>query len=1364
MHAFCSNRNLLRNRLGVFTSQFFMEDKMKRMGLACARVGIALFLGSAFSAFGQVNAVVGGTVLDPSGASIPKATVTATNVNTGIAANGATNETGSYEFPSLQPGTYSISAAATGFQTFTYNNVQLGQGQQVRLNFQVQLAAGAQSVQVIVEADTALATTSSSVGGVLTEKELMSAGVASRNVLDLIALTPGVITVPGVFVATTLNFAGVQQNQVNTTRDGMVTNDGRYANGAYSGAFVSPDLVEEVRISTNQIDPSLGRGSAQVQMRTRSGSNEFHGAAFWTNNNSAFNAATYFQNLQAQPIDYANRNQFGGRIGGPIKKNKAFFFFLTDDQRYLTKHNYVALVLTDPARQGNFRYLTSGSPGGGARSNGNAFSTTPSVDLNGNVLTSAGGTPLFLNTVNLFAAGGPNFSGIDPIWVGPQYLGKYMPHPNNYTIGDGLNTAGFQWQQPENGVDGATGQSPNTNRNNYTLRFDYQINAAQKLNFVMTKERDWGVTGQTGIPDYPTGYFGDIQRKPSLYTAAWTWTITPTLLNEFRFGHKTDTWQGTSPLDLGCCFNGAKENSGLAAGAQAARASYPQVNGSFLYTQSGNLGLLGGAGFTGGALGLYAGMNVSSPRLTVSPFWQFGDSLSWIHGSHSVQFGFEIDRTSSQSANSGGTSTTRPTVNLGIGSVAPPFTTATFPGIGALNLTTAQNLVANLAGSVANIQEQYWVNSPTATNWNSYLDDFLFYRTNHANAWSGYVKDNWKVTPNFTVNLGLRYDFFGAPYQDQGLAGRPAGGQSGLFGISGTSFTNAMWNPNAAGGAITTVQFVGPNSPNPSLGVYNNYWKAIGPSVGIAWQLPWFKRSTVVRAGYGINYIGNVDFLAVNTGIGNSPGQTLNPQFNPSTYLNLANIATSGAVPVSTNGALPFTAVPFTNRNQTMYGYADHLRTPYVQSFNFSIQRELTSTVAFDFNYIGNKGSELYTNQQLNDTNIFENGILNAFNITRAGGNAPLFDQIMNGITIPGVGTVNGTSLTGSQALRKYSVTNTFIANGSVGALANFFNTTSTGTGANGGLLSHAGLPQNFVVVNPQFGSVFMIDNNGNSTYHAFQAHIAKRFSHGVTGQFAYTFSKTLGDSPLSIRNQRDLSLSKSLLSIDRPQLFQGDVSWDLPIGRKRMLLGNAPHWVDTIVGGWQVAAAAQWQSGVPLTFTSGGIFPGTWVSTLSYLAANTANLVGPLGGNLSQVQKGNGFVQYFPGLSVQNAPLPNFGGDTTLPGRFTNQQVVNASGQTVLTNPDPGTTGNTAYYLPGVRGPGLLGTNASASKIFRITESKTITLRADAINLLNKPQWGYSPTSGTIGITTNIDSTSFGRVTSASGNRMITFSARFDF
>jgi hypothetical protein len=1311
---------------------------MPRMRHCTGFVCLVVFLlGIAIPTQAQVNAVVGGTVSDATGGVVPKVDVAAKNVNTGIITKRSTNDTGNYEFPSLQPGSYTITASFSGFQTQTFNGVDLGEGQQVRLNFTLQPATQAQAVEVVAEADTLIATTAASVGGVLSNKEVLNLPVQSRNVLDLVTLTPGVVTQVNAFGATVPNFAGTQTSDVNTTRDGMVTNDGRYNNGAYSAIFTSPDMVEEVRVSTNSIDAALGRGSAQVQMRTRAGGNAFHGALFYTNANSAFSASSYFNNLIGAPKDYNNRNQFGGRIGGPIKRNKAFFFFLIDDQRYLERVTAVSTVLTGPARNGIFRYLTAGAPGGTARRNGNATSTTPSVDLSGNILTSAGGSPLYLNSFNVFTqVGDPNRTQIDPIWYGPQYLGKFMPLPNNYTVGDGLNTAGFQWQRTDNGVDGATGQSANPNRNDFTLRFDYQVNDKNKLNFVVTREHDWGVTSQTGLPDYPAGYFGDVQRVPNFYTASWTYTITPTILNEFRFGVKHDTWQGTSPLDLGCCWNGASENSGLASTATAARATFPQVNGNFLYTAPGTIG--------GAIMGLYAGMNVSSPRQTISPFYQWGDNVSFFKGKHAFQAGVEVDLSSSYSANSGGAQTTRPTLTLGIGGVGVPNITPTnFAGLSTSDITTAQNLLANLSGSVANIQEQFYVNSPTQANWTNYTNDFLFYRNNHSNSWAAYVKDSWKASKDFTINLGLRYDWYGAPYQTTGLGGRTVGGQAGLFGISGSSFANTG-TPYANTGALTTTVFVGPGSPNPGLQVYNNYWKDFAPSAGISWSIPWFKRSTVFRAGYGINYAGNIDYLTLNTNIGNLPGQTLNVTYTPSTYLSLSNLP-SNIVPLSAGSGLPFTAVPLTNRTAPLVGYADNLRTPYIQTFNVAIQRELTRSTTFDISYIGNKSSRLLTNQQINDEDIVNNGFLNAFNVTRAGGNAPLFNQMLSGLTITGVGTVNGTTLTGSQALRQLTTTNAFIANGSVAGLANFLNTTSTATGVNGGILANGNLPQQFFVVNPQFGSVQMVDNNGNATYNSFQAHVAQRVFHGLTGQFAYTFSKTLGDNGVA-RNQQDLALSKSLLPIDRKHIFQGNFLWE-PFSGKSKIFGR--DWTGQIVKGWQVSSGFSWVSGIPLSFT-------TTNTTLCNYCSNTADLLGGLPSNLGQVQKGNGFVQYFPGLTSKLAPLPDFGGNTNLAGVFSNQVVVNSSGNAVLQNPSPGTTGNTPLNSPWARGPGQLGLNGAIGKAFEIRERATLTVRADIINLLNKPQWGNP--------TTNINSASFGRITTATGARTITFNARVDF
>jgi hypothetical protein len=233
------------------------------------------------AAFGQINAVVGGTVADSSGALIPGVEVSARNVATVSSTTRITNEAGNYDFASLQPGPYIVSAALSGFQTATYNNVQLSQGQQVRLNFTLQVGSVAQAVEVVAEANTLLATTSSSVGEVLPEVQVRSLPLASRNVLDLVRTAAA--------GAVGDNFAGARMSQMNTTRDGLPTMDGDTTTGTarYSAVFTSPDLVEEVQIIVNSIDASAGRGSAQVKMQTRSGGNDYHGAVFYSNKNSA---------------------------------------------------------------------------------------------------------------------------------------------------------------------------------------------------------------------------------------------------------------------------------------------------------------------------------------------------------------------------------------------------------------------------------------------------------------------------------------------------------------------------------------------------------------------------------------------------------------------------------------------------------------------------------------------------------------------------------------------------------------------------------------------------------------------------------------------------------------------------------------------------------------------------------------------------------------------------------------------------------------------------------------------------------------------------------------------------------------------
>src|SRR5439155_9061086 len=143
-----------------------------------------------------------------------------------------------------------------------------------------------------------------------------------------------------------------------------------------------------------------------------------------------------------------------------------------------------------------------------------------------------------------------------------------------------------------------------------------------------------------------------------------------------------------------------------------------------------------------------------------------------------------------------------------------------------------------------------------------------------------------------------------------------------------------------------------------------------------------------------------------------------------------------------------------------------------------------------------------------------KNGFLDAFNTTRAGGNAPLFDQMLRSLNIPGAGVVNGTTVTGSAALRAYTATRTFIANGSIGQLADFLNRSTNVTGKGGGFVRNSGLfPENFFVLNPQFQTVTLNSNPGSSTYHSLQLQVTKRLSHGFTNSTSYVWSRTLGEN-----------------------------------------------------------------------------------------------------------------------------------------------------------------------------------------------------------------------------------------------------------
>jgi hypothetical protein len=461
------------------------------------------------------NASVAGFVQDSSGAYIPGVSVTAANTQTGVTSVAITNESGTYTIPSLLPGTYRLTAELPGFKSQIFNNVQLGGNTTGRYNFTLEVGAVSDSVEVTAERTALIAESSPTIGQVLPEKQVQDLPLVSNNVLDLIKTMPGV---RGGISSNATTFAGISAGAVNTTRDGLSVQEGRYANGIGSTTLINPDMVGEFRVILAPVDAETGRGNGQVQIITRSGTNQFRGSAVWNIRNSGLDANTWVNNKQvvrgvwtpSQP-NWQNENEYSVNLGGPIRKNKTFFFFLWDQQIERDRTQMRPVVLTDCARNGIFRYWEGYQNGNINQVPSGLATANPiiqSVDSFGNPLrpaTNSNGTP-YTGQLRYFSVFGPLLNTpsrpdcsdaqvqqgspwdplrpvMDPKGFTQRYLG-YMPHANIFDGGDGLNTAIYQWQFAAHGtgdLSTASGTSFVADHHQANLKIDHIFNARHKV-------------------------------------------------------------------------------------------------------------------------------------------------------------------------------------------------------------------------------------------------------------------------------------------------------------------------------------------------------------------------------------------------------------------------------------------------------------------------------------------------------------------------------------------------------------------------------------------------------------------------------------------------------------------------------------------------------------------------------------------------------------------------------------------------------------------------------------------------------------------------------------------------------------------
>jgi hypothetical protein len=724
-----------------------------------------------------------------------------------------------------------------------------------------------------------------------------------------------------------------------------------------------------------------------------------------------------------------------------------------------------------------------------------------------------------------------------------------------------------------------------------------------------------------------------------------------------------------------------------------------------------------------------------------TPLYSYGDTLAWIRGRHVFKVGAEVRFTNSNCFDAPGV---RATATFGPGGVpVTGISTSTISGLG-VNEAAAQNLLMDLAGSLSVVTQGFQVVSSSDPQ---YVPGQLKKRDWHSHEMSYFFKDDFKVGDNWTLNLGVRYDYYSVPYDKHGLATAPIGGSAGLFGISGTAFAD-LYQPGLSKGSMTQLELMGKNSPNSSTLFYKNDWNNFGPAVGLSWSIPYFGRNkTVFRAGYSINYprISLVSYDDIG-GYGLVASSTL----QPATYLDIAQLQ----LPLATPGK-PLTTLPVTDRTQTVRAFDSNFVTPYIQSWNVTLQRELGSKLSLEVRYVGTKGSKLIRGTDVNEANIFENGILNAFLVTQAGGNSPLLDSIFQGLNL-GLGVVNGTTVTGSASVRQNSTTRGFFANYNVGAFANFLNTSTAYTGVPGGLLRRAGLSENFVVANPQYATSGFFGNFANSTYNALQVQLVKRLSSGWNLVGNYTFSKTIGEgSPAGTsiaydpyRDGRNRGIDKRIENFDRTHMFKSSWTYELPFGPSRKFLNSKSGFVSRLLERWQLAGIMGWTSGSPISISSSA-------STYNQYTNNTASLAGVFPKGAGTVTKVSNGVVFFPEfLQVKDPAIANLTSLQGLSASSTMQAVTDSSGNLIFVNPLPGHVGNIAPNI--LRGPSSINFDVNLVKRVRLREQMELELRMDAISALNHPNFGNP--------TTDINSTNFGRISSASGNRLFVLSMRLTF
>ncbi len=1278
-----------------------------------------------------------GTVTDPGGAVTPGVHVEVINSATNESRSTETNASGQYVFPNVNPGTYNLKFTKSGFAAGTISNIRVDVNKTLTYDLKLEISGGKEIVEVSATAQAELQTTDAQVGNEVSSADMMNLPTLRRNAAALLTLQPGVSPGTNSFPRVGMRVAGAIDDQNTFTLDGIDVSD-NVIGGIDASTIASIPLgvesIEEYRVGVNNPNATFGRASGgQIAAVSKSGTNQLHGSGYWFHQNSYFNANEWELNRIKKPTPKFHDNRFGGKVGGPLWRDKTFFFFDYEARRFPSQSLFTRLMPTASLRAGILKFK-------------DASGNTVSYDL-------SSAAPLCGTGV----ACDPRGIGISP---SVQALWALDPQGTDPSVAgaDGLNTLGFR----------GSALTP-LSTNFYDGRFDHEINKKWHLNvgylYYQTKVVSSGQGAQYDLRGATPVATSKAPTDRDAVIAGLTGQITPHLINTFRFGWVRDreSFNRLAPSATAALENiaGTSSSAGpiaLAPGLAAATTN-PLVDAPIeVDTQRARF------------------QNITGRNI------QYLDDVSWIKSAHTLQFGANIrhiptihirnDKVVGSLASLEALADADVSTFLtSIPSSERPLTcsaTVTTNCLQSADVQRWDRLYASTLGLVDNIG--------ILTTRDGSLKPLPFgtplINDTTLNAFEYYAQDVWRIKPNLTLSYGLSYGWQTAPKEKlnrQTLVVdantlKPLTGPGYIAAKEDAALQGQTFNPTLG---FEPVQAAHRN-------VFNVDYGDWAPRVSLAWT-PGFdsgalhrltgNHKTVIRGGYSIVYdrtntvqsviipmlgVGFAQTITVGAPLCNANGTSVQGCNAAAGATNPGaasfRVGVDGNLPVPTVPPVSQPIVPGTPFGE-LFSFQDDPDTKIGRShaFDLTIQREFPGNMIMEVGWVGRWSDRLPQGVNFNSAPYFfvdpasKQSFAQAYDAVAAalaaGGTPaaqPFFENQLAGL----IGSACAGSSTATSATQ--FLVNAAQATFTSGLVSSLFSVMD-------GRRACLGMP---TFQNRQLFDLHMRTYIGQSNYNGLVATLRKRMSRGLTFNVSYTFSQTL-DQNISNQNQAGIYSNSYFPNVDygpslfdRKHIFNASYLYELPIGKGHRFGGG--DYGSRLLGGWFSSGIFSAFSGLPLFVTeSSQVWGG---GSIFGFAVGQIPLVNPSAfgdGVHHGVNGSNGIGTASTGLNLFADPAAVF-------GDFRNVQI-SKDGRTGRSNP--------------LRGLPFWNLDMSLGKKTAITERVSMSISADFFNIFNHPNF--------VDPTLNISQkASFGVISTqlvptsrdTDGARWIQLGLRFDF